>query len=251
MIETTTLHRPIGPSGNACPSICEHHFDNPTDHAQALASAIAEQLRHALAQKGQATLGVSGGRSPIQLFEALRQTALDWSRVRISLCDERCVAEDHPDSNARLVREHLLKEAAAAAQFVSWLPGLSDISTLTPQALVSHARQQLSTFPLPLDVLVLGMGDDGHTASWFAQSAGLAQAVQSTDWVTWVRPAHAPHLRLTLTLSAVLACPNLHLSLAGAPKQRTYAQAKLTERLDLPVSLVLHRAKHIDVWIAD
>lgn len=229
----------------------EHHCGAPSDQADRLADAIAAQLSAALAARGQATLAVSGGRSPVALFQRLRQAPLDWTRVSITLVDERCVPETDPDSNARLVREHLLQDRAAAARFVSWLPDVPQPDALTPDALSQAVNQRLALLPPPWDVAVLGMGDDGHTASWFPDSPGLTQAMANGKAVCWVRPGHAPHLRLTLTRAAVLACRHLHLSIAGTPKLRVYAQACRGETLALPVSVVLTHATSLDVWIAD
>ncbi len=233
------------------PTTREHRYPNTDSQVQALALSIAQQLQAALLERGQATLAVSGGRSPIALFQTLRQAALDWAHVSITLVDERCVPEDHPDSNARLVREHLLADRAAAARFVSWLPGVPQPDALTPDALAQHANQRLGLLPPPWDVAVLGMGDDGHTASWFPNSPGLAQAMHQGQAVSWVRPGHAPHLRLTLTRAAVLACRHLHLAIAGATKLAVYSQARQGETLDLPVSVALARAASLDVWIAE
>lgn len=233
------------------PTVREHRYADATAQVQALATTLAQQLQAALAERGQATLAVSGGRSPIALFQALRQAPLDWAHVSITLVDERCVPEDHPDSNARLVREHLLADRAAAARFVSWLPDVTELEALAPDTLAQQANQRLGLLPPPWDVAVLGMGDDGHTASWFPNSPGLAQAMAQGQAVTWVRPGHAPHLRLTLTRAAVLACRHLHLAIAGATKQAVYAQARQGETLDLPVSVALARAAALDVWIAE
>ncbi len=182
-------------------------------------------------------------------FTALRALDVPWSQVCITLVDERCVPSDHPDSNARLVREHLLHERAAAATFAAWLDGV-DPAAHTPESLAVHAQTVLAELPWPCDVTVLGMGEDGHTASWFPASDGLPQALDSLERVTWVRPSGAAHMRLTLTRFAVLASRHLHLAIAGEAKQRVYAQALASRSTALPVSLVLHDAHDLDVWMA-
>ena len=94
----------------------EHH---PADQlVQALAQDIAQRLQAAVHERGQALLVVSGGKSPVALFEALRVMPLAWDQISISLADERCVANDHPDSNTRLVRTHLLQDRATAARLL-------------------------------------------------------------------------------------------------------------------------------------
>ena len=80
---------------------------------------IADALQHAIGQRGRALLAVSGGKSPIALFERLREQALDWRAVTVILVDERCVPHEHTDSNTALVRQHLLQGPAAAARFLN------------------------------------------------------------------------------------------------------------------------------------
>lgn len=229
----------------------EHRFAVAAHQAVALAATVAQQLNEAIAQRGQAVLAVSGGRSPIALFAQLRQATVPWNKVVVTLVDERCVPESHAASNARLVREHLLCDGAAAARFVSWLADVPQPDVLTAEALSQHANACLHDWPPPWDVAVLGMGDDGHTASWFPASPGLTQAMERDTQVAWVRPVAAPHLRLTLTRAALLRCQHLHLAIAGTRKQAVYQSALQGEQADLPVSTVLAHAPSLDVWISD
>jgi 6-phosphogluconolactonase len=238
----------------AVPPACkldERRFATASAQAEALADAVASQLREAVAQRGVASLAVSGGRSPIAFFEHLRVQPLPWEHVTVTLVDERCVAGSHADSNAHLVREHLLQDRAADATFIDWLEGVDAPESLTPSALVDEAKARLQGLPWPLDVAVLGMGEDGHTASWFPDSPGLAVALAASEPVTWVRPAQAPHLRLTLTLNALLACRQRHLSIAGQVKQQVFAAARQGVATDKPIHTLLARADSLDVWISD
>jgi len=228
-----------------------HHFPSAAEQATALAQAVGHQLAAALQARGQASLAVSGGRSPLAFFAALREQALDWTRVTVTLVDERCVPAEHPDRNARLVRLHLLQGAAAQATLVDWLPGVPDPALLAPNDLVALARAQLRRVPWPLDVAVLGMGEDGHTASWFPDSPGLAEALHGTAALCWVRPAHAPHLRLTLTLSALSTCRHLHLAIAGARKQQVLADALAGRTPSPPIQSLLGQTATLQAWIAD
>ena len=237
---------------NTNPSLTEFQASSPDELARQLAVTVADQLRRAIAQRGHALLAISGGKSPIALFQQLRSQPLAWDGVRVLLVDERCVPHDHPDSNTALVRAHLLQDAAAAARFTPLfdrLPVCLDNGAL--HALTASANQRLSTLPWPLDVAVLGMGDDGHTASLFPGAPGLHTALTSAASMAWICPATAPHARLTLTLPTLCAARQLHLSIAGQSKRAVYRQALSASTTALPVSLVLHQhAAPVSVWIA-
>jgi 6-phosphogluconolactonase len=230
----------------------EHACNSAAELAWQLADTIAQSLHSAINLRGHAVLAVSGGKSPIALFEALRVLPLEWQRVTVLLVDERCVPHDHVDSNTALVRQHLLKDAAAVATFVPFfdtLPETLDDAALNQ--LVEAANRRLATQPWPMDMAVLGMGDDGHTASLFPGAPGLRQALHSSGPVAWVRPATAPHARLTLTLPALLATRELALSIGGASKLAVFQQARLGADEALPVSLILNQHQTpVSVWLA-
>jgi len=230
----------------------EHACNSAAELAWQLADTIAQRLHLAIDLRGHAVLAVSGGKSPIALFEALRVLPLEWQRVTVLLVDERCVPHDHADSNTTLVRQHLLKDQAAAATFVPFFDTLPD--TLDEPALirlVDAANRRLATQPWPMDMAVLGMGDDGHTASLFPGAPGLNQALYSSGPVAWVRPATAPHARLTLTLPALLATREIALSISGASKLAVFQQARLGADEALPVSLILNQHQTpVSVWLA-
>ncbi|MCV0437984.1 MAG: 6-phosphogluconolactonase [Hydrogenophaga sp.] len=233
----------------------EHPCNSPHELAQQLARHVARRLREAVTVRGHAVLAVSGGKSPVAMFEQLRQQPLEWARVTVLLVDERCVPHEHADSNTALVRTHLLQGAAAQAIFVPFfdsLPATLDDAAL--QTLADAANQRLAAQPWPMDVAVLGMGEDGHTASIFPGAPGLARALHGSGPVTWLRPAtasRAPHARLTLTLPALLATRELALSITGASKLAVYQQARLTADESLPVSLVLDQhLTPVSVWLA-
>jgi 6-phosphogluconolactonase len=227
------------------------------DAAQLAAGAAADvgaALDEALAARGQALLAVSGGRSPLGLYEALRAQARAWPRVTVVQADERCVPPGHRDSNAALVAQHLLRDAAAAAR---WIP-FFDAWPVAPdppdaaERLAATACARLAPLAWPIDVAVLGMGEDGHTASLFAGGEGLANALRADGPVAWVRPVQAPHARLTLTLPTLLAARRLVLLVTGPAKQRVFEAARLAPRDDLPVSYLLHQGAHpVHAWLSD
>ena len=215
---------------------------NAAASAQVLADAVAQNLRDVLAQQDRATLAVSGGKSPIAFFQALSQQDLDWARVNITLVDERIVPTAHADSNTGLVRQHLLQHRAAAA---TWLPVVDDDAdegSLKNSAAAVEFALQHYTQP---DVLVLGMGGDGHTASIFPQAPQFADAVRP-DYpqpLLHTSPITAPHERISMTLAAIEATPHIYLAIAGADKRRVYDAAAQAQSAQYPISYVLHSQK--------
>lgn len=228
--------------------IVEHLHATPN----ALALTIADELRAAIAERGRVSLAVSGGKSPIALFEQLREQALDWKKVNVLLVDERCVSHDHADSNTALVRQHLLQGAAAAATFTTLFDALpTELSNDALSRLVDSANQRLRILAFPLDVVILGMGEDGHTASLFPAAPGLEEALISPSPIAWVRPATAPHARLTFTLPILLTARHVHLPLSGEKKLAVYEAAKQAANPALPISLLLNNpACTVQVWLS-
>ncbi len=197
-------------------------FADDEDLAPAFAEWTADKLRAAIAERGAATLVVSGGKTPARYFEALSGMQLDWTRVAITLADERRVANDSPRSNARLVREALLRNHAMVASFTP----LADVRLSESQELVA-ASARVANLPLPADLVVLGMGDNGHTASWFPGAPGLAEAMDpgARLLVVPIEAPDAPEPRLTLTGRVILRARAIALLIEGQDKLNTLAEA--------------------------
>jgi 6-phosphogluconolactonase len=190
--------------------------------APAFAQWTAERLAAAITARGAALLIVSGGRTPLRYFHALSDQPIDWSRVAVTLADERRVADDSPRSNSKLVREALLQGRAAAAPFVP----LAD-ARLDEDRELAAANARVADLPMPADVVALGMGDDGHTASWFPGADGLAEAMDPATraFVAPIRAAGAPESRLTLTGRVLLRARAIALHIEGADKLATLDKA--------------------------
>ncbi|MGN2253251.1 6-phosphogluconolactonase [Frateuria sp. GZRe12] len=218
-----------------------HHFADSHALAIALAERVADRLRAGLLERDFALLAVSGGRTPLHFFDLLSRAPMDWSRVQVTLVDERWVDESDPRSNARLVREHLLQHDAAAARFVPLYTGAA-----TPEEGQVEASRRIHALPLPFDAVVLGMGLDGHTASFFPGGDQLAAALDPNQ-PSGVLPMRAPGAgepRITLTLSTLLETRHLFLHIEGEDKRDVLAQARLGlgAAAHYPVRAVLARS---------
>ncbi|MEX2321186.1 MAG: 6-phosphogluconolactonase, partial [Saccharospirillum sp.] len=139
----------------------QHDFDSREALTEALAGEILTRLKADIDTNGEAGLAVSGGRTPVALFQTLSQADLDWRKVTITLVDERWVEPDHDDSNEKLVRTHLLQNKAADARFIA-----HKTAAESPFEAESELNKALADLPDVLTVTVLGMGEDGHTASF-------------------------------------------------------------------------------------
>ena len=194
-------------------------FTSKAELDSALALHLAERLAEDIALYGDASLAVSGGGTPTAMFRHLARCSLDWSRVWLTLVDERCVATDSPDSNERMLRENLLQQQAARARFIS----MADAAREGIEALES----QIDNMPRPFSAVVLGMGADGHTASWFPQAANLPELLDPNNpaKVAHTVPVTAAHERLTLTMAAVLDSREIIVHITGAEKKAVITQA--------------------------
>lgn len=217
----------------------EHLFDDKAQLASALAKAVAADLRGAIARRGAARLAVSGGTTPRAFLTELSKQTLDWAHVTVVPVDDRWVAPDHPRSNERLLRETLFQGAAAQATLLPLRR-----PTATPEAALLPVLTQVANEALPLDVVVLGMGDDGHVASLFPdlvrRDIGLQPRGRAP--VLAIRTASQPEPRMTLTLSAIFTAPSLYLHIEGAKKREVLDNAARDPRSTLPIRSVLSGA---------
>ncbi|HWK73224.1 MAG TPA: 6-phosphogluconolactonase [Povalibacter sp.] len=225
----------------------EHRFPDSTALAHALSGEIKVDLEEAVGVRRMASLVVSGGRTPLKLFQQLQTESLDWRRTWITLADERWVEPTADASNERMVREQLLVGHAAEARFV----GLKNPAP-TPEAGADWAWRALSRVPRPFDVVLLGMGEDGHTASLFPGSLSLARALDATatPGCVAVNALTAPHARVSLNLSALLDARRVILHIEGESKWQVYQRARMPgSAAELPVRAVLHQKEvPIDVY---
>lgn len=232
-------------------------FDDLQRAAQALAGAIAADLREALLRQPRALLLVSGGRSPVAVFAALAAESLAWQRVDVSLVDERSVAPEAPAANAALVQSCLLVGAASEARFIGLMPEALFQAAADPwQAAVEAAALANADAALACpDVVVLGVGDDGHTASLFNDAPQWPEAMSTDRRYVALQPGTAPHARVGLSLRALCQQKRCYLWAAGADKSATLAglarQVDMARSMPGGLDALLHAGPAVACLIAD
>ncbi|CAN7174379.1 6-phosphogluconolactonase [Phenylobacterium sp. LjRoot164] len=204
--------------------------------AAAAAAATTQALEAALAERGAASLVGTGGRSPAPVYDLLAQAELDWSRIAVTLSDDRFVSAESPDSNERLVRERLLTGSAAAARFVP-------ISTAADSVEAAAGKVEADVRAMaPYDVMLLGMGEDGHVASLIPGSPvlDLGMDPRGPRFCLGI-PAGVgspPIARVTMTMPALLQARLILVLISGAKKRDIVEKGN-----GLPVHALLRQAK--------
>ena len=224
-------------------------YDGPDIVAEA-AAAIEGILRQAIATRGRASLMVSGGSSPRPLYEHLSRADLDWSKITISLVDERWVNPGEAGSNEDFIRTALIQNKASAAKFF----GLKT-SHDTVKAGLMASESRFESVGQPFDICVMGMGSDAHTASWFPHSTGLetAFALDNQNILCAIDAAGAPVAgdhshRISLTLSAVLASHAIVLFIPGEAKRAVFDAAPKKPLIEAPVKALLDAGQNLHVF---
>lgn len=219
---------------------------------------IRQCLQQGISERGVATLAVSGGSTPIALFRQLALEAMDWSRIQITLVDERWVPCAHPDSNAGLVKQTLIDAIDNDAD----KPGFVSLTNgdATPFSAEEDIDRRLQAMPWPLDVVVLGMGTDGHTASLFPGADGLGNAIKGLDAkgskpsrCCAITPPTASHARMTLTVPALQDSRHQILHIRGRDKRLVLEQAMQPGPVEqYPIRAFLHQNQNtLEIFSAE
>jgi 6-phosphogluconolactonase len=209
--------------------------------AVALADAVAENLKAGIAVRGQGVLAVSGGSTPAKFFAKLgKKKDIDWDKVSVTLVDERWVPETSDRSNALLVNEKMLQGPAAVAKFIPLYSGGEEPT----KAALAKTGKLIAKLPTPFDAVVLGMGNDGHTASFFPGGDNLDAALTEEGQVIAMRAAGAGEPRVTLTLPRLLDTAGLYLHIEGEEKAKVLEAALADGPAEaMPIRAVLRQIK--------
>lgn len=223
-----------------------NNFNSKVELDEALANSVSQILQQAIAIKGKASIAVSGGSTPKGFFNVLSNKAIDWKKVTITLADERWVELNSDASNTRLVHENLLQNKASAAKFFHLKHGdvlcdetLADLNIAANNSL------------LPLDVVILGMGEDGHTASLFPCSDQITQGldINNSNALMKVEPKTAPNQRISFTFAALKQSKHVFLHVCGENKKHVLDKAlSANDIFEMPIRAFLQN-DHINTQV--
>ncbi|MDQ5921130.1 MAG: 6-phosphogluconolactonase [Pseudomonadota bacterium] len=230
-----------------------HVFSTQEQQVDACINYLISSTQKILQEKSTITIAVSGGKSPIPFFQKLSTADLDFSRVTFTLVDERITSTNSSDSNENLIKTHLLQNQAAAANFI----GLMNSAPLKPLnnecMVVEYANKKINNAVDNIDIAILGMGTDGHTASIFPNCPELEQIIDlshsdSQHKYHLTHPTTAKYSRISLNLSAILEIKHLILNIDGNIKLDVFKEAILGDNPNYPISYVLTRRLDTQVF---
>lgn len=208
---------------------------NTYNNHGALVAALGQQLvrllQTAIQKEGRASIAFSGGSTPKPLLQYLSQQNLDWAKVQITLVDERCVDQNHSRSNAKLIHQHLIDTLTTKPQFFPIYPIL---------------ESNFELFKQPFDICILGMGGDGHTASFFPDVDNLDEMLNVNHEPKLMQTESQSSLepRVTWNLPALLSAKYLALHITGEDKEQVLQQAYVDkDETVLPIAAVLNQAQ--------
>lgn len=224
------------------------HIADTTDALyRAIADAFTQKVRDTLRQQARFTLALSGGNTPRPLYHLLAteyRHRVEWNRVHLFWGDERYVPPDHPASNFRMARESLIEPLRIPSANVHAMPVEESSPERAAERYEGHLREFLGTMPR-FDLILLGMGADGHTASLFPSTPALAERKR---WVTVGEAPTEPRIRLTLTLPVLNAGKCVYFLVTGIDKAEG-VRSVLIENAPLPAGLVNPRGGELMWWL--
>jgi len=226
-----------------------HDFVSNKALYEQMKTRTVEILSEAIQEQGDAFIALSGGSTPKGFFELLCGADLAWEKVFITLVDERWVDPQETDSNEYLVRNFLMKGKAAKANFI----GLKSDKERASEG-VGVCNQCFQAIDKDFDLVILGMGEDGHTASFFPGAEALESALTSDTSCVAITPPEAKYERMTLTLSRLLRTKNIFLHIEGNKKSEVLKQALEEGSVEaMPIRAFIHRKEkpYLEVFYAE
>ena len=222
-------------------------FATRDEASDELCNHLSQVITTAVDMKGESSVVLSGGSTPKTLLQMLSMRRLPWSSVTVVPSDERMVPLDHPDSNEAMISSHLKHDCALEVNVFSY----QDMSP-DPTVALENINRRLSHLSMPFDAVVLGMGEDGHTASLFPDAPNIEQVLNSEDACVIQEIPRLPNARISLTIKVLLESHGIHLLLFGDEKRQVLEQAIAPgEMAEYPVRGVLHQAAvPVTVWWA-
>jgi len=227
-------------------SIERRSFADKATLAKELTESVADRIRAAIAERGVASIAVSGGSTPGKFFQTLGKTKdIDWSKVVVTLVDERWVDETSDRSNALLVNEKMLQGPAASARFFPLYSGGAEPT----DAAIAKTNALMAELPQPFAAVILGMGSDGHTASFFPGGDTLDAALTASGPTLAIRAPGAGEPRVTFTLPRLLETDGLYLHIEGEGKAEVLDAALGDGPVeDMPIRAVLRSGAPVTVY---
>ena len=237
-------------TGNSTKNI-RRNFESREVMAEDLAEAVSQRLRQGVEARGKAFLSVGGGRFPKPFFQRLSKKSVPWSKVSVVLGDERWVSPDDDASNEKLVKDNLLCAEASVAHFIGLKTSHED-----PMSGMQEIEKRLKSLPELIDVTIVGMGEDGHTASLFPSALPheLSQALvpSAGEQAALMNPSVSDVPRISLTLPRLKASRWIVIAAPGAGKLKTYEEAINGDDIHaMPVRALLNQEDvSVEFWWA-
>ena len=222
-------------------------FSSADDWSESCAERLAGALGEGISAGGKAMFAGAGGSTPSPIYRRLADADLDWSKVAVTLVDERHVPESSPDSNARLMRETLLTGRAAAARFIP----LHHAAVTVDRAAAMAAKALQAEGPL--DAVLLGMGEDGHICSMFPGSPTLKTLLTMAlePAVFGVPPGRdgmaPPQERISLNIPYLARARRVVLALTGAKKRAVFEAEAAGDPAVQPIAALIASGAPLEV----
>jgi 6-phosphogluconolactonase len=204
-------------------------FNSKDQLDQALCADLVKIIQRAISENGSANILLSGGSSPIRLYELMSNAEISWSKVLIGLVDERFVPPINEFSNEKMIREKLIQNNALSARFAGMVA-----NSLDQIENVNFISSKYQPFMQKVDLVLLGMGEDGHTASLFPNDEVSEQLLRSSEIGIYntISP-NFPNNRITCSAAMLLQADNIVLMLSGEKKLQVFETSAENQ---LPIS---------------